>query len=54
MAILVRPFTWTYWIALAYFFGRYLVSASWVSYKWLSASNSGYGSTRDGMCILVR
>ena len=33
IAIFVRPFTCTYWIAPAYSFGRYLVSDSWVSYR---------------------
>src|SRR5271155_4112586 len=46
-AILVRPLIWTYWIAFSYCLGRYLVIASGGSYRWLSASNNGYGSSRD-------
>jgi hypothetical protein len=41
IAIFVRPFTCTYWIAFRYSLGRYLVIASCGSYRWLSASNSG-------------
>ena len=48
-AILVRPLIWTYWIAFSYCLGRYLVIASGGSYRWLSASKSGYGSSRDGI-----
>ena len=46
---LVRPLIWTYWIAFSYCLGRYLVIASGGSYRWLSASKSGYGSSRDGI-----
>ncbi len=49
IAIFVRPLICTYWIAPAYSLGRYLRNASSVSYRWLSASNSGYGSSRDGI-----
>src|ERR1700735_3727727 len=50
-AIFVRPLTSTYWMAPAYFFGRNLVNASLVSYRWLSASNSGYGNSFDVMAV---
>src|SRR5580698_1540945 len=36
------------------FSGRYLVSASCGSYMWLSASNTGKESSRDGMAISSR
>src|ERR1700678_4447206 len=36
------------------FSGRYLVSASWGSYMWLSASNTGKESSRDGMAISLK
>src|ERR1700739_4778237 len=52
IAIFVRPFTWTYWITFLYALGRYLVSDSSVSYRWLSASNNGYGSAiRSSLAI---
>src|SRR5580658_2869427 len=34
--------------------GRYLVSASCGSYMWLSASNTGKESSRDGMAISLK
>src|ERR1700722_5054632 len=34
--------------------GRYLVSASCGSYMWLSASNTGKESSRDGMAISLQ
>src|SRR6202035_1362235 len=36
------------------FSGRYLVSASCGSYMWLSASNTGKESSRDGMAISLK
>src|ERR1700755_1717930 len=34
--------------------GRNLVRASWGSYMWLSASNTGKESSRDGIAISLR
>ena len=47
IAIFVRPLISTYLITPAYCSGRYRVKASFASYMWLSASNTGYGSLRD-------
>ena len=43
-AILVLPLTSTYWTSPSYFDGRWRVSASLVSYKWLSASKTSKSS----------
>src|ERR1700733_6128747 len=52
--ILVRPRTSTWSMTRLRFSGRYLVSASCGSYMWLSASNTGKESSRDGMAISLK
>src|ERR1700758_3946124 len=45
IAILVRPLICTYWTKSLYSLGRNLVSASGGSYRWLSASKIGNGTS---------
>ena len=52
IAIFVRPFTSTYWIALRYASGRWRVNASIGSQRWLSASQTSSESSR--IVLLLR
>src|SRR5690349_16842960 len=45
MAIFVRPLICTYWTKSLYSLGKNLVSASGGSYRWLSASKIGNGTS---------